>query len=474
MEDVKRALRSAPRRRVVAQMATGAGKTAVATATAHAAVERGNRVWFTVHRRELVRQALGRMRDAGLDAVALMAGEDERHDAPVQVVSVDTFNARLRAGRALPPPPQYAIDDECHHVPTAKWEPIIQYAPTAVRVGLTATPWRLDGVGLAAVYDKLVRGPDPSTLVDSGYLVPFEMWAGPAPDLVGVPTRAGDFARAELAERSAKVVGDVVATYARVCAHARAICFAANRAHSESLADAFTAAGFPAWHIDFRTPDAERAAALAGFAAGAIKVLCNVEIVTEGFDVPACDAAILARATQSESLFLQMAGRACRPAPGKERALLLDHGNNVFRFGDPQSRRAMSIDGRRMKVPAAGDELADPPGIRLCEKCLRVYPQQRTECPSCGATYTPPPPKVDESVELQRVEAVTLDYARRAVRRARFKQLEAQMLSARKNPWSVSYAYKREFGSMPHDDGIFFSGDERRRYWAGRKRGPSG
>jgi superfamily II DNA or RNA helicase len=452
-------------RAVVLQMTTGAGKTTSATKLTEATINRGGRVWFVAHRRELIKQAHARMVAQGIRAGVVMADHEPDYDAPCQVISVDTLNAR-DASALLDP--TLVITDECHHAPSPKYDELFERTARARHLGLSATPWRLDGMGLNERYDALVEGPKPSELVAMGRLVPYELWSGPAPKLAAVPSRAGDFVRGELAEASAKIVGDVVATYKKTCDGARMIAFAVNRTHSAQLVDKFNAAGVPAWSIDFRTKQAERDATLLGFAEGTIKVLVNVEIITEGYDVPACDGTILARATESESLYLQMVGRGGRASPGKTKSIVLDHGFNVFRHGDPLEYRTLSLQGRARRDRQESE--TEGAGLRLCDACLRVYPQHRTECVHCGEEYKPPPPKVDTRLELSQVGAGDLHRDRVQVRRARFWQLDANGKRAGKNPWVACYIYKKEFGAYPHEDNIFMSHQERVKYWGGRKR----
>lgn len=465
-----RSLFSKGHRNVVSQMPTGAGKTVMAAHFAKHIVKRGGRVWMTAHRRELVGQAAAQMRRLGLDAAVLMSDDEEANlEAPIQIVSVDTFAARARRGAPLPPPPMLRIDDECHHATASKYDELFGYTKDSWGLGFSATPYRLDGTGLKTRYDEIVMGPPPRELVKLGRLVPFDVYAGPAPDLSGVRTNAGDWARAELQVRTAPIVGKVVETYQRVCAGRRAICFAVNVHHSRTLVEKFQAAGVLAEHIDADTPKTQRRDVLRRFASGEIQIVCNVELITEGFDVPACDVAILARPTKSESLFLQMCGRAGRSAPGKTRGIILDHGGNVWRHGDPLSFRPTTLDGRMKRGRTTEDIEAY---FKLCPSCLLANAKGSTSCRICGTEFLAPLPKVDEKVELSLVEPMSNEEMARlkAKKRSVFYSLQNEANKEKKSAWSVSYKYKARFGVMPHDDNIFDTPGERTAYWSTRKK----
>lgn len=471
IDDLRRAL-SRGVKRAVLHLPTGAGKTTVAAGIVESASLLGNGVWFVAHRRELVLQAATRLRGQGLDVGVVMAGHKLEPEHAVQVLSVDTYNARMRRGAELPSSPSVIIPDEAHHAPSSKWDAL--FALDAIFVGLTATPYRGDGVGLSSRFDVIVAGPTPVQLRDLGHLTDAEIFCGPVPNLEAIHTRAGDYVRSELADACDGLVADVAQTYAKLAGGKRAICFAVNRAHSEHLVARFQAEGFRAAHIDFATPDEERKRIISAFAAGEVDILCNVEIVTEGFDVPECEVVILARPTKSEGLYVQMVGRALRPAPGKAHAIVLDHGYNVVRHGHPLDTRAANMDGRKADKRSE-DAVLREAGPRICSTCLFLNGPGSTEC-RCGATLAPPPPLVDANVELTRMKlqpANDIQLERRQrhshdQRRAEWKRLEAMGRKSGHKPWWSSYRYRAAYGVMPHDDGVL-TGPEIGRYWKARR-----
>jgi DNA repair protein RadD len=386
-------------RRVCYVCPTGGGKTTVAAAPAERASARGRVVWMLVHRDELVDQAAARLRGQGLDVAVLRAGDAPRTNAQAHVVSIQTAARRVRAGEGhkLPPAPGFVIVDEAHHVVAESWRDVLTYA-AAPTLGLTATPERLDGTGLGDVFEQLVVGPTPRELVDAGAIVPAEIWTGPTPNMDGVKTLGGDFSSQETALRAAKLVGDVVETWMKRAASLPTIAFAVNVGHSLAIRDSFRAAGVIAEHVDGETPKDERRAILDRFRRGEVTVLSNVAVATEGFDVPDMGCVILARPTLSVGLYLQMVGRGLRSAEGKTSAIVLDHGYNAARHGDPMMTRMWTLHASRRKRAAQGDLVLRNGGehFLVCEACLRANPRGTKICIECGKATRDDKPEFEE------------------------------------------------------------------------------
>src|SRR6516225_7442442 len=156
------------RRRVLLQAPTGFGKTVVASTMAKNAVEKGKRVWMLVHRRELVRQVSKAFSKCDLPHGIVSAGYPSNRFHAAQVCSIPTLIHRLDRYQA----PDVIIFDEAHHIGAGSWAKIAQEFPNAVHIGLSATPIRLDGVGLGEFFDELVEGPAVRWLIDNSFLAP--------------------------------------------------------------------------------------------------------------------------------------------------------------------------------------------------------------------------------------------------------------------------------------------------------------
>lgn len=392
------ALRAAYRDRCRAPLyalPTGGGKTLVFSYITKGAVARGKRVLILVHRSELLRQASRSLTAWGVPHGCIVAGAQGMTGHHVQVASVQTVVRRL----ARIAPPDFVIVDEAHHAVAGTWQRIIEAFPEAKLLGVTATPARLDGKGLGVrsggYFDRLVQGPTMQELIDGGFLVrPRVFVAEVAPNMEGVHTVAGDFNRGEMdaAVRDSRVVGDAVSHYRRICPGVPAIAFCVSLAHADAVVTAFQRGGFRARRIDGAMSDVDRLSIVSDLAERRLDVMVSVDLVSEGFDVPVCGAAIMLRPTQSESLFLQQVGRALRPAPGKDCAYILDHAENVTRHGLPQDDREWSLEGRRPRETV--------PGVRVCGSCFAVSPSGTQVCPECGTAFPVAPDRRREVDEV--------------------------------------------------------------------------
>lgn len=387
-------------RAVLLCMPTGAGKTVTASTVVHGAAAKHNRVWWLCHRRELVSQASQTFHNLGIPHGTVQAGFVSDPLALVQVASIQTIARRMDAL----PDPDLIVFDETHHIGAASWDAIFHRFPRARVLGLTATPWRLDGQGLGRWYSRMILGPTTSELIDEGALSRFRLFAPASPDLSDVGTTAGDYQRGALAKAMDKpqIVGDAIQHYQALCAGKRAVAFAAGVENSRNIAAQFNAAGIPAEHVDGAMHPDMRDAAVERFRRGETLVLSNADLFGEGFDVPAIEAAILLRPTKSLSLHLQQVGRALRPAPGKDHAVILDHAGNSLIHGLPDDVRDWSLDDREKRKRSAPSEVP----VRQCGECFYVY-RPAPKCPQCG--HVPPVTVREiEQVEgtLQEVQAV--------------------------------------------------------------------
>ena len=370
---------------------TGAGKTVILAAITASAIARGRQVLILVHRRELIHQASSKLTAAGVQHGIIAAGV-QRADAPVQVASVQTLVRRLAT---INWQPCLVIIDEAHHAAAGSWSKILDHWPSALRLGVTATPCRLDGRGLGDTFDALVEGPSVQMLTSAGYLSPARIFAPPmVADLSQLRRRAGDYANDQAAAAMTRptVTGDAISHYQRLAGAQQAIAFCCNVAHAESVRDAFETAGISSRLLLGNTTD--RDAVVAAFAAGTVRVLVTVDVVSEGFDIPAAGCAIMLRPTQSLGLYLQQVGRVLRPAPGKAAAIILDHVGNVTRHGFPDDIRQWSLEHGARR--SGGNQPA--PAVRTCPQCFAAF-KPAPLCPCCGADCAPEPRRAMRQVE---------------------------------------------------------------------------
>lgn len=172
MDDLRDAFRQGNRAPLLV-LPTGGGKTIIFSHIAATAAGRGRQVLILVHRRELITQASRKLTAVGVEHGIIAAGMPGS-DHPVQVASVQTLARRLRC---IEWKPTLIIIDEAHHATAGQWSQVLEHWPEAYRLGVTATPCRLDGRGLRDAFDVMVKGPSMADLIFAGYLTGARIYA---------------------------------------------------------------------------------------------------------------------------------------------------------------------------------------------------------------------------------------------------------------------------------------------------------
>jgi len=334
---------------VLLAMPTGSGKTRTFSEIAQHFASRNEQVLLLCHREELLTQSQQTLESIAGKTGLIQADRPVHLDRPIQCASVQTLVRRMESGQIRLPDVRLVIVDEAHLSLAASYLTILSHLPHALVLGVTATPCRLDGKGFNELYNTLVLGPNVADLIDRGYLADYDILTPesflPADD-TSIRITGGDFNIGDLAERIDRryVAGRAVDAYLDHARGSRCVVFAINIEHSKAIAEHYLAAGIPAEHIDGDTPTKERKAILARFRSGTTLVLANVNLFTEGFDLPEIEVVQLCRPTQSVALHLQMVGRGLRPKRGRK-ALILDHAGNCLRLGGPKARRIWTLEG---------------------------------------------------------------------------------------------------------------------------------
>lgn len=364
---------------------TGGGKTVCFTYITGKAQELGLRVLLLAHRRELVGQISSALKAWGVSH-GVIRSDAKPTNHSVQVGMVQTLANRVKLDKAGRFKFDLVIVDEAHHATkNSTWGAILAHNVGARILGVSATPCRLDGKGLGihadGFFDSMVVGPTVSELIARGRLAEPVVYAPQQGlDLSGVKSRGGDYVAAQLAsavDRSA-ITGDAVAHYRRYCDRQSAIAFTVTTDHAGHVVEQFKAAGYQAAVLTGATPDKERARMIRDLGNGGLQVLASCNVVSEGTDIPAVSAAILLRPSESFSLVMQQIGRAMRVFPGKGKAIILDHADNVRRHGLPTDDVEWSLDGvkRNGKSP-----------VKKCFECEAVVSASAAVCPGCGHKF---------------------------------------------------------------------------------------
>lgn len=450
-------LRSGIRQGCLAQMLqapTGAGKTKISSAIQRSAYDKGKRALFIVDSLELVDQAVRQFQADGME-VGVIQGDHEmtNYRRLIQVGTIQTLRNRW-PGMAEATKPDLVIIDEAHVLHQMHEEIIAECREKGKPViGLSATPFRQ---GLGKVFDRLVVTVTTAELMDMGFLCRARVFAPYIPDLKGVRTNSsGDWAEDALAEVMGehKLVGDVVDQWLKLAEGRQTIVFAANVAHSRALCDAFLLRGIRAAHIDGYERDKEaRTEIIDAYRRGDIQVLCNVAVLTKGFDAPETSCVVLARPTKSLMLHIQCIGRGLRTAPGKTDCLVIDHAGNCIRNGLPDDPLPSQLDdGKILHNLDRRDRDECEPVSKPCTSC--GYVSTKHKCPMCGFK-----PERRQDVEVREGELYEIKEAKQLRKEwspEKLSELYSEMLGyARAKGFRDGWAFHqcREYaGRAPRD-----------------------
>jgi DNA repair protein RadD len=385
---------------VILQLMTGAGKTFTALKMAASVPPGHGHILVLVHRHELVGQWIKEAKALGITVGILAAkyGNNPHPHATIQICMVQTLARRVakrnqahRINKQTEDcfdnrPVVWIIIDECHLATSDSYLKIYRRYNKARRLGLTATPNRLDGKGFPWA-TAMEMGPDYFQLQQAGALVPFNTYTIDKLDYSGLRKKFGDYSTSSqsLQFETQPLIGNVVASYIKHAKGRTGLTFATTRAHARKLQIEYRQHGIMAEYLDGDTPTKDRNRIIRDLATGKLQQLVNVDVCIEGLNVPRISVVSIARATCSITRWRQMAGRALRTMEGKENAIILDHGGNALRHGNLDYHHPWTLKASRPKSKG----IAEPPKAKLCEQCAGVMPANTPICTICGYDLTP-------------------------------------------------------------------------------------
>lgn len=385
----------------IVEAAVGAGKSLMIAALAKRADAEhpGTRVLVLVHQKELLEQNLEKIlaiwpqADVGIYSASAKRKELGRQITYATIGSI--YKLAFKLGRI-----DIVLADECHLINprmAGMWRKFLAdlslTCPHARTIGWTGTPFRGNGVWLTASDDPLFRAIAAQVrmreLLDLGFLAPLLPAATVARiDTDDVRTAGDDYVVSELAavtDRQDLVEATCSEIVSLAAARKRWLVFAVTIAHAEHVAEALRARGVAVGMVSADTPAQERAGTIAAFRAGTLRCLVNVAVLTTGFDVPQVDFIALLRATKSPVLYVQIAGRGMRLAPGKTDCLWADFTDTTDRLGPVD---AIIGQGPKPKGQAP---------TKHCEFCGAIAPASAKSCENCHALF--PPPKEPDRIK---------------------------------------------------------------------------
>ena len=329
---------------VMVQMPTGTGKTYLLAALVGLFLK--EEVWVVAHRRELVSQIKDTL------ARFFHALDSEK----IQVTSIQWLS---RHYGEIKEKPSLIVIDEAHHALAETYAEVMNAYPKAKKLGLTATPYRMNGKGFTDLFDMLLCSWNMERFIAEGRLSLYDYYSikpDSADQLLidSLQKRGadGDYQQKELNE-----VMDVKPSLKRLCLTIKeyvpgkkGIVYAISIQHAEHIAEFYRENGIKAVAISSKTPLAERQELIGRFKSSSlssslnstsddIEVLVSVDLFSEGFDCPDVEFIQLARPTLSLAKYMQMVGRGLRVAEGKEYCVILDNVGLYKRFGLPSVDR---------------------------------------------------------------------------------------------------------------------------------------
>ena len=373
------------------QLPTGGGKTVIAGALLNAFLKSGRKAVWLTHRKELAAQTRDLLVNANVSAsvdVRWNPGEDApARQNGVAILMAQTVSRRTARANVWP---KYDADDlmiidEAHHASADGWTRAMQQWPGRI-LGMTATPWRLSHKeGFDHLFDALLCGPAVVDLQSGNHLCGAQVLRPSSQWIIrgGAVGMDGDFTDAGIvgANQDHIMTAGALKFWQEHAQDRQTIVYAVSVDHAHNLAALFRDAGVPAAVMLGETGDEERARLITSFKSRNLRVLVNVAVATEGFDLPDASCVVITRPTKSLTLYLQMVGRGLRPKEDNGNCLILDLAANAESHGLPEDDREWSLEPR-----AAQEDNGDDVTV-WCDSCNTVSPAASHSCQNCDAPF---------------------------------------------------------------------------------------
>jgi len=393
IEMIREKLRSGVRRLIVT-LPTGSGKSIIMGHIAKMCTDKGNKVLALMHRRQLVDQLSDRFSSCGVDSGIVMAGTAAELDNKTQIGTIQTYSRRIEfktyefdTNEEVRPWEHNAdivLLDEAHRSLSKTFQDVLNRYHDKIIIGFTATPALSSGISMGDYYQDLIQPVYVKELINCGALVPGIYYGLNSPDLKDLKIVAGDYDKRGLGNRvnNPSIIGDIVLNWSRIAAGKKTVVFAVNVKHSKAIVNEFLSHGVTAEHLDAYSDDDERAETIQRFISGETKILSNVDLYTEGTDIPAIECICLARPTKSIGRYIQMVGRGARPFKDKHNFIVLDHGKNINEHGFYEDDIKWTLEGK--KITFAKNQKRPPKEKHQmqCKICNAIF--LGNTCPSCG------------------------------------------------------------------------------------------
>ena len=378
--------------RVMLQLPTGGGKTHIAGALLRRWLRNGRRAAWLTHRTELADQTCDMLVNAGVSAIGMKTWQTggDAPSVPNGVVILMAQTVGRRSNRMQVWGKYGSTDllviDEAHHATADGWERAIDQWPGKV-LGLTATPWRLSVMeGFDHLFSELYCGPQVRELQANGWLCHSRVLVPKPEDTIrgGTISAIGEYSESGIEhanqDRPDIMTAGALRFWQFHAAERQTVVYAISQDHARNLGAVFNDAGIPTAVMLSDTPSQERAEAIESFGNGSVRVLVNVAVATEGFDLPDASCVLITRPTMSLALYLQMVGRGLRPKPDGGGCIVLDMAGSAEIHGLAEDPRQWFL------KPRGSNPNGDAPVVR-CAKCDAVSPAASHSCTFCQTPF---------------------------------------------------------------------------------------
>ena len=338
---------------VMLQMPTGTGKTYLFTSlindiiNTYKLAHKDIKILIVAHRTELLDQISATLNKFGISHGFIQGAREQYLWKRVQVGSIMSLLTDKNYYNVCRQKFDYIIVDEAHHSLADTYIRLFGLFPNAKKLGVTATPWRLNHESFLSLYQYLIVSPQISWFINNNLLSDFDYVSIKQDSEVqrlvdrSEVVSTGDFSNADLDNmfNNQRIRSKLYESYLQFANGRKGIIYAINKCHAAKIAELYSSHGVKAMAIDCDTPRDMRQEMITAFKNGEISVLVNVDIFTEGFDCPDVNFIQLARPTKSLSLYLQQVGRGLRIVEGKEKTIILDNVGLYNYFGLPDANR---------------------------------------------------------------------------------------------------------------------------------------
>ena len=340
---------------ILYQMPTGTGKTRLFTSIIRDISIWGlrhninYRILIIAHRSELIEQS-SRSLDKYRIKHGVLAGtmKDKRDlTQAIQVASIQTITHPANQCLIDDLKFDFIIIDEAHHAVANSYQKLWEYCPDAKKLGVTATPWRMNNSGFAQIFDAYIPSMSIKDFIQKGWLATYQYYSIPTSSELVKSIESirefdieGDYKNSALVEvcDTSRIRAQLYDSYEKNVLGKKGIIYSISREHSEHICLQYRSRGVTIENIDSKTPAKVREKVIQAFRNGEIDIIVNVDIFSEGFDCPDIEFIQLARPTKSLVKYIQQVGRGLRKN-GDKKCIILDNVGMYSRFGLPDEER---------------------------------------------------------------------------------------------------------------------------------------